>query len=117
MEALSRGFGIHYTASGKGEPLVLIPGFLQNASHWAKWGYVDRLTDRFRVIVLDPLGHGKSAKPYDAAAYRPLDVAGDVVAVLDNEGLEAAMSGATRMARLSPGQLPQPSPTGCAPSS
>lgn len=88
--ARSRGYAINYEERGEGSPLLLIPGFMQSASDWRRSGYVDRLADRSRVLVIDPLGHGWSDKPHDADSYRSPDVAADVIAVLDAAGVDKA---------------------------
>ena len=58
VQAQSRGFTIHYEARGAGPPLVLVPGTLSSAAQWELFGYVDMLCERYRVISVDPLGHG-----------------------------------------------------------
>jgi pimeloyl-ACP methyl ester carboxylesterase len=88
--ARSRGYAINYEEVGEGSPVVLIPGFMQSAGDWRGVGYVDRLADRWRVLVMDPLGHGKSDKPHHADPYRTPDVAADVIAVLDAAGVDKA---------------------------
>lgn len=86
--ARSRGYAINYEERGEGRPVLLVPGFMQSASDWRRSGYVDRLADRWRVLVMDPLGHGWSDKPHDTASYRSPGVAADVIAVLDAAGVE-----------------------------
>ncbi|PQJ68924.1 alpha/beta fold hydrolase [Polaribacter butkevichii] len=49
---------ISYTDAGKGTAVVLIHGFLENATMWDK--ITPELTKRNRVITIDLLGHGKS---------------------------------------------------------
>ncbi|MBI5340719.1 MAG: alpha/beta fold hydrolase [Mycolicibacterium rufum] len=90
MRATSRGFGIHYTVDGDGPPLVLVPGTLLAARHWTDFGYADALARDWRVIAIDPLGHGGSDRPHESDAYRPADVTADLVAVLDAEGVPRA---------------------------
>jgi pimeloyl-ACP methyl ester carboxylesterase len=41
------------------------------------WGYVGRLAERYRVLVVDPLGHGLSDKPHDRQAFSKPDIAAD----------------------------------------
>lgn len=89
--ALSRGYAIRYEDAGQGAPVVLVPGFMQSASDFRHAGYVDRLADRWRVLAVDPLGHGSSDKPHDPEAYRSPGVAADVTSVLDAVGLERAV--------------------------
>jgi len=99
--AKSRGHAISYEDAGDGFPVVLVPGLMQSAADYRQAGYVDRLAATGRVLVVDPLGHGQSDKPYVAAAYRWPDVAADVIAVLDAAGLErAALWGYSRGAGL-----------------
>ena len=68
--AESRGYAISYADAGDGPAVVLVNGFASPAAEWRKFGYVDRLADRYRVLVVDSLGHGQSAMPHDADAYR-----------------------------------------------
>ncbi|UUV21871.1 alpha/beta fold hydrolase [Paenimyroides aestuarii] len=49
---------IHYTDTGKGNAVVLVHGFLEDASMWQKTA--KELAKRYRVITVDLLGHGKS---------------------------------------------------------
>ncbi|WP_158840076.1 alpha/beta fold hydrolase [Polaribacter sp. L3A8] len=49
---------VFYTDQGKGTAVVLIHGFLENATMWDE--IVPELTKRNRVITIDLLGHGKS---------------------------------------------------------
>jgi pimeloyl-ACP methyl ester carboxylesterase len=90
MRATSRGFGIHYTVNGDGPPLVLLAGTMLAARHWDHLGYVEALAREWRVINVDPLGHGHSDGPHDPNAYTAAGVTADIVAVLDAEGVERA---------------------------
>ena len=49
---------ISYSDQGKGTAVVLIHGFLENATMWDK--ITPELIKRNRVITIDLLGHGKS---------------------------------------------------------
>jgi pimeloyl-ACP methyl ester carboxylesterase len=89
--ARSRGHSISYLDAGAGQPLTLIPGYMQSAADYLAAGYVDRLATTHRVLVMDPLGHGESDKPSDPASYRSPGVAADVIAVLDAAGVERAV--------------------------
>jgi pimeloyl-ACP methyl ester carboxylesterase len=90
METRSRGFMIHYEVTGTGPPLVLVPGTMSSAAQWTLFGYIAELTDEFRAIAVDPLGHGRSDKPHAPDAYAAAEVTADLLAVLDAEGLERA---------------------------
>ena len=96
----SRGYSISYEDSGSGPAVLLVPGYMQTAAEYRRTGYVDHLAGR-RVLIVDPLGHGKSDKPYDGAPYRSPGVAADIIAVLDAANLEtAALWGYSRGAWL-----------------
>lgn len=49
---------IHFTESGKGTAVVLLHGFLENTTMWN--ATVPFLSQRYRVIAIDLLGHGLS---------------------------------------------------------
>lgn len=49
---------ISYTDSGKGTAIVLLHGFLENKKMWQE--YIDLFSEKYRVIAIDLLGHGKS---------------------------------------------------------
>ncbi|MEH2555275.1 pimeloyl-ACP methyl ester carboxylesterase [Bradyrhizobium algeriense] len=82
--AVHRGQRIHYTVEGEGPLVVLQHGMLMDASVWKQGGFVDALTDRYRVACVDSLGHGESDKPPDTDHYRQEQRAGDIVAVIDD---------------------------------
>jgi pimeloyl-ACP methyl ester carboxylesterase len=68
------GVRIHYIEAGAGQPLVMLPGWSQSA---AMFGHqIAGLGDRFRVIAVDPRGHGDSEAP--AHGYNPHRMALDV---------------------------------------
>ncbi len=90
MRTASRGFAIDYTVDGDGPPLMLVAGTLCAARHWRDYGYVAALARDWRVISVDPLGHGASDTPHDADSYEAAGVTADIVAVLDAEGVDRA---------------------------
>jgi pimeloyl-ACP methyl ester carboxylesterase len=49
---------ISYSDSGKGSAIVLLHGFLENSTMWNS--YITSFTEKYRVITIDLLGHGKS---------------------------------------------------------
>lgn len=82
------GARIHYEVSGPrgGEPLLLIHGLGADLRGWAAQRFA--LSRRHRVLLVDNRGAGKSDKPdgvYDLEV-----MAGDALAVLDAEGIDAA---------------------------
>ncbi|ACT10201.1 hypothetical protein Dshi_5003 [Dinoroseobacter shibae DFL 12 = DSM 16493] len=82
-----RGHTIHYQQIGDGPDVVLIHGLFCNIAFW--WFRVaPQLAERFRVTALDLRGHGFSAMSDEG--YRTVDLAGDVVALMDHLGIEKA---------------------------
>ena len=53
-----KGINIFYSDVGKGSAVVLLHGFLENATMWKD--IVPELSKKNRVITIDLLGHGKS---------------------------------------------------------
>jgi pimeloyl-ACP methyl ester carboxylesterase len=90
------GVRIHYEVEGDGPPLVLIHGFLADLEYWRLLGYVEALQSSYRVISIDMRGHGQSDKPHEPEAYGETQRVGDMLAVLDAEGMQELTSGATR---------------------
>lgn len=88
--ATHRGYRIAYDVVGDGPPVVFQHGLFGNRKSWAQVGYVAALSDSYRVITIDSLGHGDSDKPADSALYACEQRVGDIAAVLDNEGLSKA---------------------------
>lgn len=60
---------------GAGRPAILLHGLFSEANtNWIKFGHARRLADAgFEAIMPDLRGHGRSARPHEAAAY-PRDV-------------------------------------------
>jgi pimeloyl-ACP methyl ester carboxylesterase len=69
---------------------MLVAGTLLAAQDWRDFGYVGALAKRWRVINVDPLGHGDSDAPHDPDAYEAAGVTSDLIAVLDAEGVSKA---------------------------
>jgi pimeloyl-ACP methyl ester carboxylesterase len=57
------GVRLHYIERGEGDPLVLIHGNGTMIQDFTVSGLVDRLAERYRVIVIDRPGYGYSARP------------------------------------------------------
>lgn len=85
--ANNEGVKIYYEVAGEGPPLVFVHGAMGNISMWTGYGYVDRLMDQYKLILIDARGHGKSEKVYDPVAYDGKPMVDDVIAVLDQAGI------------------------------
>jgi pimeloyl-ACP methyl ester carboxylesterase len=57
------GVRLHYLERGQGEPLVLIHGNGTLIQDFTISGLVDRLSERYRVIVIERPGYGYSTRP------------------------------------------------------
>lgn len=67
-------------------PLLMVRGLARTARHWGS--IVSLLADRFRVVVFDNRGIGRSSVPLPP--YSTDSMADDAVAVLDAVGLDSA---------------------------
>jgi pimeloyl-ACP methyl ester carboxylesterase len=56
-----QGQRVFYRVEGKGEPLLLVHGF--PTASWDWWAVWPALVARYRVLTLDMIGYGFSAKP------------------------------------------------------
>lgn len=81
----ARGVDFHLAEAGEGEDVVLcLHGWPQN---WFEWRYLmPALATRHRVLALDLRGFGWSGAP--RRGYEKEEMASDVLAVLDELGLE-----------------------------
>jgi len=73
------GIKIWYATFGKGEPVVLLHGGLANANYWGN--QVRALEPRYRVIVMDSRGHGRTTR--NAQPYGYDLMASDVMGLMD----------------------------------
>ncbi|MDQ6902027.1 MAG: alpha/beta hydrolase [Bacteroidota bacterium] len=77
------GTKIYYEVRGKGEPVLLVHGFIVNSTSWKRAAiYNDLLNSGYKVIVLDMRGNGKSDKPHDSLAYDNDAEAKDIIGLL-----------------------------------
>ncbi len=84
------GVRIHYEVEGDGPPLVLQHGTGGSLERWRTRGYVDRLRDRFRLLLIDSRGHGESDKPLEQEAYELRNRVLDIGAVMTAEDEQTA---------------------------
>jgi pimeloyl-ACP methyl ester carboxylesterase len=90
LEARTGDGAIYYETAGSGPPLLLLHPGLCDGSLWRTLGYVEALQDRFRLLIPDLRGHGRSHSPHDEAGYAADAMREDIGAVLDAEGLTSA---------------------------
>ncbi|QNG20333.1 alpha/beta fold hydrolase [Rhodococcus triatomae] len=81
------GTRISYEIVGDGPPVLLLHGSALSRAIWRGFGYARALRDRYRLILVDLRGHGRSARPHGVDDYALDLVVGDVLAVLDEAGV------------------------------
>lgn len=70
-----------YESAGAGRPLLLLHGFTGSTVNWHP--FVPPLASHYRVVVVDVLGHGRTASPPDEKRYTMQRVAADLITLLD----------------------------------
>lgn len=86
----ANGVKISYAVDGKGEPVVLIHGWLASGGlGWDLPGITAALAKDYQVIRLDMPGHGLSDKPTKEEAYG-LELVEDVIRLLDRLKIKKA---------------------------
>lgn len=85
------GVRIAYEVFGSGDPtVVLLPS--APIVHSRQWkGQVPYLSRHHRVVAFDGRGNGRSDHPTDPACYKDERIVGDIEAVMDATGTEAAV--------------------------
>ena len=73
------GIRLWYATFGRGEPVLLLHGGLANSNYWGN--QVPALARRYRVIVMDSRGHGRSTR--DERPYGYDLMASDVLGLMD----------------------------------
>ena len=87
MPAISIGDAeLYYEDTGRGEPLLLVPGLSGRGSFWIN--QVADFSRDFRVVVHDHRGTGRSTR--SRIRYSVEQMAADVVRLMDALGIEAA---------------------------
>lgn len=82
------GVRIYYQVEGEGLPLVLHHGGNGSLDRWYEVGWVEALREEHRLILLDARGHGRSDRPDDYRAYFYRSWVADILAILDDLGIE-----------------------------
>ena len=77
------GSNIYYEVKGKGEPVVLVHGFIVNSQSWKRTAlFNDLVNSGHKVIILDMRGNGRSDKPHNPEAYENDAEAKDIMTLL-----------------------------------
>lgn len=88
--ASNDGVRIHYEVDGSGPPVVLAHGFSRTLESWYENGYAQVLSKKYRLVLVDSRGFGKSDKPHKIEDYGPGIIAADYTAVMDRLRIEKA---------------------------
>jgi len=84
------GFDLHYDVRGDGTPLVLLHGLTGTSKDWVHLLDVEAWSRRYRLIMPDLRGHGRSTNPSGAFSFRQCAL--DVLALLDHLKLERVLA-------------------------
>ena len=80
---------IHYRLEGnKGPFLVLYSPFLQTLRGWYRSNYVKHLQDHYRLVLIDPLGQGRSDAPRNFERYVMESRARNLLDIMDELKVE-----------------------------
>ena len=91
--AQADGLKIRYYTYGDENkaPMLLVHGWGADArSNWQESGWLDVLAPHRWLIALDVRGHGESDKPHEHAPYGYAQMSADVLAVMDELGIDQA---------------------------
>lgn len=89
------GVNIYYESHGEGFPLALAYGLGGSTVQWEP--QVEALSQRYRLILWDPRGHGGTDSPPDAEDYGQDISAEDLNGLLDHLGIQEAYVGGLSM--------------------
>mgnify|MGYP001215424986 FL=1 len=84
------GVKIHYHVEGAGPPLVMQHGLTNSLETWYAYGFVQELQKDYRLILVDARGHGRSDKPHNPKDYDLKLRVSDILAVIDDLGVDKA---------------------------
>ncbi len=104
------GVRLHYEDHGAGIPILFHTGGGGDHRMWEQGGYPSYFHG-YRLLLMDHRGHGGSDQPAALDAHRPQEYVDDVLAVLDDAGVSAAVlvgySGGAAVAYRVAAQQPQ----------
>lgn len=83
MPYLNRdGVGLYYEVYGRGTPLLLTHGFSASSEMWKE--QIEPLSKRFRLIIWDVRGHGRTGYPRSQSLYSEAHTVADMDALLNH---------------------------------
>lgn len=94
-DVLINGIRLHYQVFGEGLPLVLAHGYGATLDMWSE--QIEPFSRKYRVVVYDTRGHGRTEAPRDWASYTVDDYVEDQRQLMDHLGIDAAYVGGLSM--------------------
>ena len=86
----NEGIKIYYEIEGDGPPVVLIHGFSGNLEDsWKDSNLIETLKNKYKLILLDCRGHGRSDKPHDDSFYG-YNMINDIIQLLEHLSIKQA---------------------------
>jgi pimeloyl-ACP methyl ester carboxylesterase len=90
------GIDINYEAHGSGTPLVLAHGYTASLEMWRE--QQDALASKYRLVIYDTRGHGRTTAPAAMEQYSlARDYVADQLALMDHLGIGQAYVGGLSM--------------------
>ena len=90
------GITLAYRDIGSGKALVLLHGFQNTGQQWDP--YIEDLADKYRLIIPDLRGHGRSLNP--SGKFITRELAQDVLTLLDLLGIDSFSAIGTSMGAM-----------------
>lgn len=81
MRIQINGIYVNVETEGAGPPLLLLHGFTGSVENWKP--FLSSWAEKYRVIAVDVIGHGKSDAPADESRYMMQQAAQDLIHLLD----------------------------------
>jgi pimeloyl-ACP methyl ester carboxylesterase len=78
---------IHYVETGKGQPIILVPGLFGTNNVWRRM--IPHLEDNYRLLAIDNFGTGKSGRPEGDFNYTVAEQADMIVAMMDDLNIQS----------------------------
>jgi pimeloyl-ACP methyl ester carboxylesterase len=85
------GVGIYYEVHGEGPVILLTHGYSATVEMWR--GQIAALSKKYKLVLWDMRGHGRSDYPADQSEYSEAKTVADMAALLDAVGAHQAIVG------------------------
>jgi len=94
-DALINGIRLHYEVYGDGDPIVLAHGFGATLNMWSE--QIEPLSQKYKVVVYDFRGHGRTEAPRDWRSYNVDAYVEDQRQLMDHLSIDKAYVGGLSM--------------------